>query len=90
MAKEPEQMQPQHRVAALVGQKEARAEVAVEQQEHLRHRQRREGEDDNKRGHQCRPHEQRHAIQLHAWCTHVQNSHNEVDATGNRGHTSQC
>ena len=84
VSKEPEQMLVEERIAATLRREERGAEVAVCQQHRngaCEHRQRQEQQEG---GHQNGPNKQRHLVQRHAGCAHVEDGGDEVDGAEDR------
>ena len=97
MAKEPEQVLPQKRRAALVigedvvadqhsrRQEETGAGLPVEDQQHARGQQHREAEQPEDGGDQPGPAGKRHAHQLHALAAQIDGGGDEVDGAHQGG-----
>ena len=83
VTKEPEQMLEQHRVAAF-GTEETSSQRVVSQQHRNRAAQYRDSKQQQECCNQHRPSEQRHTVQGHARCAHVQDRRDEVDRTHDR------
>ncbi len=81
---EPEQVLPEHRVAAAGGIEEGGAEVAVREQHRHRGGHGRQRDDQQVAVHQDRPHEERHAAPAHALGAHVVDRRDEVDGAHQR------
>ena len=78
MAKEPEEVQEQDRVAAAFRNEEGGAEVTVCQQHGDRTGKNRNSQQQQECGHEHRPYEQRHLVKCHAGCAHVEDRGDEV------------
>ena len=85
VAEEPEQVLVEHRIAAARRVEEGRAEVAVGEQHGDRAGEHRQRQEQQERGHQHRPGEQRHLVQRHARRAHVEDRGDEVDRAEDRG-----
>ena len=79
MAKEPEQVLIQDRVAAAGRVKKGRAKVTVGQQHGNGTAQNRHGEQKQEGRHQHRPGKKRHFMQGHARCAHIANGGDKVN-----------
>ena len=89
VAEEPEQVLVEHRIAAARRIEEGRAEVAVGQQHRDRAGENRQRQEQQERGHQHRPGEERHLVQRHARRAHVEDRGDEVDRAEDRGRTGE-
>ena len=85
MPEYPEQVLPQERVRTGARDEEVRPVEAVEEELDKRHRDDRERQDQQERRHQRHPREQRHPHQRHARRAHVQDRHDEVERSRQRG-----
>ena len=89
VTKEPEQVLVQDRVTAARGVEESRPKVAVSQEhgdrccKHGKRKQKQEGCDKH------RPHKQRHFMEGHTRCTHVEDGGDEVGRAKDRARTRQ-
>ena len=84
VAEEPEQMLEQQRIAAAFGREERGAEIAVGEQHGDRAREHGQRQQQQEHRDQDRPHEQRHLVQRHAGCAHVEDRGDEVDGAKDR------
>ncbi len=87
VSKEPEQVLEHYRVAAACWVEELRTKVTVGQQHRQCAGKNRQSQKKQERRNQNRPGKQRHLVDGHARCAHVQDGHDEVDRTQNRGNT---
>jgi hypothetical protein len=85
VAEEPEQVLVEHRITAAGRIEEGGAEIAVGDQHGDRRGQHRQRQQQQERGDQHRPHEQRHLVQGHARRAHVEDGGDEVDRAHDRG-----
>ena len=85
MAKEPEKVLPQQRLAASFGEEEAGAEHAIEQEHRQGRRENRQREQKQDGGNEERPDDQRHAKIGHPGRPHVDDCRDIVDGAHQRG-----
>ena len=83
MTEEPEQMLEQDRVTAARRIKEGGAKIAVCQQHGDAASQHGQGQNQQEGGDQHRPCKQRHTVQGHARCTHVEDGGDKIDRAQN-------
>ena len=84
VAEEPEQVLPQHRIAAARGVEERPVERALQLEQQGGEDHRREGDQDHPGEDQHRPGEQRHARQRHARRAGLEHADEDLDRAGNR------
>ena len=84
MPEKPEYVLKQHRITATGRIKKCGSKVPVRQQHRYCAGQYRHRSNEQERGDQPGPDEQRHLHQMHAWRTHVHNRHNDIDRTEHR------
>ena len=89
MAKKPEQMLIEQRIAPARRIIKGGAEITVRQQHGDSAGQNRQGQQQQEGGDQHRPNKQRHFVQGHARRPHVKNGSNEVDSAQDRRGTGQ-
>eukprot|EP01026_Neomeris_dumetosa_P060822 TRINITY_DN57379_c0_g1_i1.p5 TRINITY_DN57379_c0_g1~~TRINITY_DN57379_c0_g1_i1.p5 ORF type:complete len:100 (+),score=17.34 TRINITY_DN57379_c0_g1_i1:51-350(+) len=80
VAEEPEEMLEEDRITAARRIEECRAEIPIGQQHRDGPTEDRQGKEQQERGDQHRPGEQRHFMQCHAWRAHVEDRRDEVDS----------
>ena len=83
VTEEPQDVLIEHRVTASCRIEERRSEVPVRQQHGDRSGQNRQCQQDQPGRHEDRPREQRHLVQRHARCAHVQKGRDDVDRAQN-------
>ena len=84
MAEQPEQVLPEHRVAALRGDEERPVEGALQLEQQRGEDHRREAEHDHAADHQHRPGVDRHAPERHARRARAQDADDQLDRAGDR------
>ena len=78
VTEEPEQVLEQDRVATALRLEEIRTEITVGQQHGNRAAKYRHSQHQQERRHQHRPNKERHFVQRHTRCTHIENRGDEI------------
>ena len=84
VSEEPEEVLPEHRLAAAGRIEEVAAELAIHEEHDERSGERGVRAKDQDTGDEGHPNEQRHARDRHPWAAHEQDRHGEVDRTDDR------
>jgi hypothetical protein len=84
MAEEPEQMLPEHRIAAARGIEEGPVERPLDLEQQGAEDDAGKGDDDHHREHQHRPGEDRHLVEAHARRARAQHPDDDLDRAGDR------
>ena len=79
MPEDPEEVRPEHRRAARLRVKKIRVEISIQDQHDLAGRERRHRDDDEKRGHEKHPDQERHLAKGHALASQAENRHENID-----------